>query len=287
MVEELSRLALGVEAYDALDDEVFTLRAFSPYEVGDMPAVAQAWLRSKSQNAKKPCRFCTIEAIPHKKKPTGKSTHYLPIRRPRDFPPNDFDESGLPLRSDKDWRRQAKRVDRALTAVRQKKLSMKYGILGTTILAKLPGIHFTYSFPFDLMHILINTFGNYTTFFGGPSFKGFGAGKESYIIVKSIWEGIGRDTKTANATIPAQFGRAVPNIEAERGFFTAEARLVREWTPPPAGTRVAGTCRMSGAHPHPRTKKPAGWFHPRMRVLVRRYLRVPTSTRNFSYEIMY
>lgn len=215
---------MGVQAYNALENEMFVLRAFSPYEVGDMPAVSQAWLRSKSSNSKRPCRFCWIWAIPFKGK--GNTTHYCPIHRPPEFPPSDLDPSDLPLRSDGQWRKQAHRVDRALTQKEQKRQSMKYGILGTTILAKPPGIHFTYSFPFDLMHLLINTFGNYTTFIGSPTYKDFGAGTKSYIINKKIWKEIGATTKQASATIPAQFGKAVPNIAEERFYFTAETYLV-------------------------------------------------------------
>lgn len=213
VVEELTILAMGIEVFDALDMEIFTLRVFSIYKLGDMPAVAQAWLRCKGHNGKKPCRFCNIEAVPIRN--SSSRPHYIPCRRPPCYPPPDYDPANLPLRTDKQWKSMARRVDRAVTGKQQKKLATKYGINGLTILAKLPGIHFTNSFPFDFMHILINTFDNYTTFFGSPTCKDFDDGKEEYIIDAKIWKKIGAATTKANATIPSQFGRSIPNIADE------------------------------------------------------------------------
>lgn len=224
VVEELSTLALGVFAYDAIQDELFLMRVFSPYKSGDMPAAAQAYLKSKSPGAKRACRCCYIEGI----RITGSknNVHYLPILRPRGYPPSGLDPHNLPLRTHEQWTKMARRVDRSRTNVERKRRSIKYGINGTSIFSKSPGIHFPHSFPFDFMHLLKNTMENYSIFFGSPTYKDLDSGRESYIIHPAIWKQIGKSTALANATIPAQFGRSIPNIAEERFFFTAEAYMV-------------------------------------------------------------
>lgn len=70
-----------------------------------------------------------------------------------------------------------------------------------------------------------NTLHNYVLHICGE-FKGLDAGKEDYIINDKVWKEIGALTAKANATIPAAFGRSIPDIAEDRTYFTAEAYLV-------------------------------------------------------------
>ena len=59
VVQELLKLSVGVRAYDVVEGEIFTLRAYLLTIFGDIPAVSML-LRMKGHNARLPCRLCTI-----------------------------------------------------------------------------------------------------------------------------------------------------------------------------------------------------------------------------------
>lgn len=51
-------------------------------------------------------------------------------------------------------------------------------------------------------------------------------GRPSYVLTKKAQQEIGIATVRANKTIPAAFGRRIPNIADDRTYFTAEAYVV-------------------------------------------------------------
>jgi hypothetical protein len=226
VTEELQHAAIGVRTYDAVDDEMFDLRVFSPYGCGDMPAVATVYTGGKHHNAKVPCRCCPIQGV--RMQNSNNRIHYLPIQRPPDYPPSGLAAIQLPLRTHVEYLRQAKQVDLAGTTTESDALAKQFGINRTPITARIPGVRFPWSFPFDFMHLLENMLENYTLLISGE-FKGLDAGHEDYILPKHVWDEIGVATVTGNHTIPSAFGRSIPNIAQDRTFFTAEAYLVW-WT---------------------------------------------------------
>ncbi|KAG8940966.1 hypothetical protein FRC04_004857 [Tulasnella sp. 424] len=223
--EELVQGAVGSSAYDAVDDDMFVLRYYAPYGGGDMPAVAAAYLNSKGHNAKRPCRGCDIEGVRIEGHPTNNKTHYLPIRRPRRYPPSQITSSALPLRDHQRYLQQAKEVDLAPTIQESKRLATAYGINGVPMSSNIPGVRYPDSFPTDLMHMTENQLSNLIDIFSGD-FKKLDSGSEDYILPKGVWEEIGIATVEANATIPSAFGRKIGNVAKSRTFFTAESYLV-------------------------------------------------------------
>lgn len=224
VVQDLAQAALGTPAYDAVDDEMFTLRIYGPLKCGDIPAMASAYTGGKHHGAQHPCRMCPIEGIRIGEDSTN-FQHYLPITRPLGYPPQPYTLSTLPLRTHDEYLRQAKEVDDAPTVAERKRLSQLYGINHTPITAKIPGIEFPFSFPFEFMHLFENTGSNYISLIAGD-FKNLGAGVETFVIPDREWKQIGLITAQANSTIPSSFGRRIPNVAEDRTYMTAEAHLV-------------------------------------------------------------
>jgi hypothetical protein len=91
LVEELEMLGAGINAYDGYRKQHFLLRAHPVVVTGDGPAISEAIGMKIPGNAKKPCRFCHLEAT----QDTG--GHY------RAFTPTRWlsgDPHAIPLRSD-------------------------------------------------------------------------------------------------------------------------------------------------------------------------------------------
>ncbi|KIO16102.1 hypothetical protein M407DRAFT_86385 [Tulasnella calospora MUT 4182] len=225
VVQELVKAAVGVDAYDAVGDEMFKLRIFCPWKCGDMPAAASAYTGGKHHGARHPCRICPIEGI--RINNSSNLNHYIPITCPPDYPASRFDLRNLPLRTHSQWMQQAREVDQAPTQTEQRHLSQSYGINRIAITSKIPGFTFPWSVPYDFMHLLENTIKNYINLISGE-FKELGPGVESYVIPSAIWKEIGSATAISNDTIPSAFGRRIPNVTRpeDRTYMTAEAYLV-------------------------------------------------------------
>lgn len=228
IVEELEKGAIGVQTYDALIDDLCCMHVYAPFGCGDMPAVAMAYTGGKQHNAKHSCRACPMEGVrvPHSRNPV----HYVPVERPPGYPAPvpSYDIHNPPRRKHRSYLAQASLVDNADSKRDSDRLSTLYGINGTPITVRIPGVRFPSSYPFDLMHLLENMFKNYTLHISGK-FKGFDNGVEDYILSDAAWKEIGATTAEANRTMPSTFGRKIPNIAEERTFFTAEAYIVW-WT---------------------------------------------------------
>jgi hypothetical protein len=76
LVKELKDLDRGVQAYDANTGCMFNLKAWITMVTGDGPALADVIGFKRPGNAKRPCRFCTIEA---KRAGGASKTHYVPF----------------------------------------------------------------------------------------------------------------------------------------------------------------------------------------------------------------
>ncbi|KAG8959011.1 hypothetical protein FRC00_002067 [Tulasnella sp. 408] len=145
--------------------------------------------------------------------------------RPPGYPPNPLTPQNLQTISHSEFLHHAALVDHARTVSDRNELAQLYGINTRPILSSVPGIQFPFSFPFDFMHLLENQMKNYVKLISGD-FKEFKGGREAYILPAKVWKQIGAATVAANLTIPASFGRRIPNIAEDRTYFTAEAYLV-------------------------------------------------------------
>jgi len=75
-VEEFLALVLGTRAYDALQHELFLLRAHLIVIGGDIPAISML-MRMKGHNGLSPCRMCKIKGL---RIPNSRATtHYVPL----------------------------------------------------------------------------------------------------------------------------------------------------------------------------------------------------------------
>ncbi|KAG8809635.1 hypothetical protein FRC18_004456 [Serendipita sp. 400] len=115
----------------------------------------------------------------------------------------------------------------ALTSTESTRLSILYGINGTSIYSQLSSIRFPNSFPVDFMHLLENIMEALVLLWTG-NFKGLDEGIHEYTIEKTVWEAIGKATEAASSHLPAAFGRRLPDISQDRTYYTAEAWLI--WT---------------------------------------------------------
>ena len=106
--QELLLLAVGVEAWDVVHKEKFTLRAFLVTVFGDIPALSML-LRVKGHNARSPCRLCTIKGV--RIPMSTQTTYYIPLSRKNlILSQHDIDPTHLPLRSHESFMAQAKEV---------------------------------------------------------------------------------------------------------------------------------------------------------------------------------
>lgn len=226
-VEEMHVAAVGVESFDAHMDKMFPLRIYTPTGGGDMPAMCCCFCGSKIPGAKHPCRGCPIEGV--RIIGTSNIQHYIPLsRRPARYPSSAYSVADPPpVRTHREWMTQARLIDVAPTVGESDALSTHFGITRTALFTRLPGVCMPWSVPFDLMHLASNMARTYIELFGG-TYKGMDAGREDYIIRPKIWEAIGVDTVKANATIPSQFRRPMPDPSYQLSYFTSEALIV--WT---------------------------------------------------------
>ena len=245
LVDELLQLTIGVTAFDALTKTVFLLRAFLLVVFGDMPAIAMI-MRMKGHNAKRPCRFCKIEAIRN----DVSKTLYVPLDR-TGFPsasPRKYNPSALPLRSHKELMQEAKEVQNAMSAAASERLASEYGVKGIPLLSALSSLSFPKSFPYDFMHLIWeNLIPNLILLWTG-NFKNLNHSDESYVITKTVWEAIGEATAATGKTIPAAFGAQLPNIALEKAHLTAEMRSI--WTIHLAPTLLRGRFQSERYYKH-------------------------------------
>jgi hypothetical protein len=223
-IEEVLELMKGVQGYDALAKVYFKLRAFLLFVFGDIPAVSMV-MQIKGHNGFCPCRMCSITGLRIPDSPN--TTYYVPHNRHR-YPHasasaiKEFDPTRLPLRTHDEFKKQALDVQRTVVGTAREKLAKMYGIKGFSILFHLDSISFPTSFPYDLMHLILeNLFPNLVLFWTG-NFKGMDEGNGSYTLADGIWAAVGRATAETKRTVPSAYGPALPDLSADGVRITAD-----------------------------------------------------------------
>ena len=107
-VQELLKLAVGVQAYDVIDEEIFILHVYLITVFGNIPAVSML-LQMKGQNGRLPCCLCMIQGIHI---PNSQiTTHYLPLCwKNLQAVRADYDLTYLPMRTHEKFMEQACKV---------------------------------------------------------------------------------------------------------------------------------------------------------------------------------
>lgn len=226
LVAELSLLASGVLAYDALEAVNFMLRVYIILGGGDIPAMSLI-LRMKGHNALCPCRMCRILGIliPD----SSVKVYYIPLDRSQHPSVHTnpsaiakYDPRNLPLRTHAEFLHQAHEVQSSSTKAAEERLAKSYGIKGVPVLSYLDSLSFPLSFPFDFMHLFWeNTLPNLVMLWTG-SFKGLDEGTENYCIDSTTWDAIGKAVAASGATIPSAFGPRLPDFAKDRHWYTAD-----------------------------------------------------------------
>jgi hypothetical protein len=227
-IQEALRLEAGVAAWDAVDDEVFTLRAFLLYIFGDMPAMSMI-MRMLGTNAIFPCRACHIRGV---RVPGAKgTTHYVPLDRSRHpavrADPTlvaSYDPLDLPMRTHMEFMSQAEHVEAAPYAAEHTRRAKACGIKGVPIISRLSSVSFPDSFPLDFMHLIWeNVVKLLLELWTSKDSEG-----EGYHLKPKVWEAIWKGSKDANKTMPSAYGPSMPNSTAESISWTADIRSF--WT---------------------------------------------------------
>ena len=218
-VQELLKLSVGVRAYDVVEEEVFTLRAYLLTIFGDIPAVSML-LRMKGHNGRSPCRLCTIQGV--RIPDSRSSTYYVPLcRKNLRVDQVDYDPTNLPLRTHEQFMAQARNIQAAETNSQSERLATEYGINGIPLLSVLDSLSLPLSTGYEFMHLIFkNLIPNLALLWSG-NFKGLDT-NQPFVFSKTIWEAIGETTAASHSTIPSSYGAPVPNIEADRSTFSAE-----------------------------------------------------------------
>ena len=219
---ELDKLAEGVETYDASEDELFILRAFLVYVLGDIPWVTKA-MCIKGTNAKCPCRMCYIHGIRDASKKHG-GVYYIPLTVPRSLRESNqalsYDVSNLPLRQSHEFVSGWAHICSGRTKGEQEKRKMALGLSGLSIFTTISSIDMVHSFPYEGMHLFFeNIFDNFIKLWKG-TFKGIPAAP--WVMEEAVWERIGMETERAVRTIPASFVGKIPNIHIDYNLYKAE-----------------------------------------------------------------
>lgn len=218
-VQELLKLAVGVKAYDVIEDEIFTLRAYLLTVFGDIPAVSML-LRMKGHNARLPCRLCTIQGV---RIPNSRTTtYYVPLcRKNLQVNQTDYDPTNLPPRTHKQFMAQAHEVQSAETNAQSERSATEYGINGVPLLSTLDSLSLPLSTGYEFMHLVFeNLIPNLTLLWSG-NFKDLNK-DQPFVLDKTVWEAIGATTAASRSTMPSCYGAPVPNIATDRSTFSAE-----------------------------------------------------------------
>ena len=218
--QELLLLAVGVEAWDAVREEIFTLCAFLVTVFGDIPALPML-LCVKGHNARSPCRLCTIEGVCIPKSP--QTTYYVLVSRKNIIPSQpDVDPANLPLQSHESFIAQAKEVQSAESNAEADRLAFKYGINGVPLLSVLNSLSLPLSTGYEFMHLVFeNLLPNLALLWSG-NFKTLNQ-DQPFVLDQHVWEDVGALAAASKSTLPSCYGAAVPNIATNRSSFSAEA----------------------------------------------------------------
>ncbi|KAF9231532.1 hypothetical protein BU15DRAFT_55998 [Melanogaster broomeanus] len=218
------KLAKGIVTYDSLDHEMFPLRAYKIFELGDIIAVEKL-LDIRGHNAYCPCRSCLISGA--RNISGGGTNYYAPLIPPVGSSLPRFDPMLLPMRTHEHFEETLEQIRNASTTKACNQIGKSTGLRIENV--DIPqrhhvgSINLAKSFPWEWMHLfaenIIPTLVKHWT----GKFKHLDTGKEDYKIADHIWEDVGRETAEALKTIPSAFVRALGNIAEDHSYFTAES----------------------------------------------------------------
>jgi len=229
LYKELKHLEEGrVKAYDVLNNEEFTLKAYVFLITGDTPGVSKL-MKLSGHNAKRPCRACKIQGTPHITRVTIKrgnrsgternmTQYYYPFSVEVDDDWEDFCSTvrTMVLRDGQGYKEDGQRSQR------NPELAKETGVKGTGLLSELQSIIFPESIPFDVMHLIHLSFvrdlmnlisGNY---FGESSRH---LNQKTALMSAKEWEALGVDMAKIRA--PMTLGRKPENIQKYIKSFKA------------------------------------------------------------------
>lgn len=158
LVEELLKLAAGVQAFDSLQAKLFVLRAYLIIVAGDIPAISMV-MQIKGHNGYSPCQTCNITGV---QVPQAKSmVHYVPLNQSShpeicasSTAVKKFDPLQLFCCTHEEMMQQAQQVQLAPTTAEAETLAKEYGIKGIPVLSFVSSLSFLKSFPYDFMHLI-------------------------------------------------------------------------------------------------------------------------------------
>jgi hypothetical protein len=216
-VEEMKQLDSGIEAFDAYTKCAFTLRAWTIIVTGDGPAISDAIGFKRPGNAFRPCRFCLIKGQMEQMEQTDlkrSKTYYVPH--------TDYNFDSPPLRCG-DLREVIDLVVTADSPIASK----DSGINRASILTELRSLHFSRSFPIDIMHcILLNITETLFTLWNRTKLSSVqntqSTGGDCYLSKDSI-DAISKSLANARSDIPAGLCRAPRRIDNHyKGYKATE-----------------------------------------------------------------
>ncbi|CAJ0878897.1 1319_t:CDS:2 [Entrophospora sp. SA101] len=189
-IEEMKILQDGIECYDALNDELFQLKAHILAWTGDIPAILQE----------------------------GK---LLTSNRHIYYPLQNHSTSNLPLRGHEEILKNIDEINGCGSNNLKESLIKKYGVKEKSILFELKSIRFPRSFPLDIMHLFFENMAQ--KFWSGNFYKNVDL-DENYLIGKKDWKEIGTILHNNKYNMPSN-GRIPRDIYKHSAGYKAE-----EWS---------------------------------------------------------
>ncbi|KAF8593918.1 hypothetical protein BDV93DRAFT_460027, partial [Ceratobasidium sp. AG-I] len=157
-----------------------------------------------------------------------------------------YDPLNLPRQTHTNHIQQALAVEAAKNDTDEKARSRDTGINGLLPLAWLASLEFPTSFPHNFMHIMFeNVLPNLLDLWTcAGRWKTFGTSNKDYLLYPDVWSAIGVACTQSGDTIPAAFGRHVPNLKDKRYEITSESMLLF--------ATLLGPALLRGRFRHPR-----------------------------------
>ena len=203
LLEELQQLVKGVPAFDASEQEEFTLKGYLCIVSGDTPAIAKLMCMS-GHNSVSPCRFCKIRGV------------YSSRNRHQYYPHTDVGTKVSQLR----MRINMKRDYIVVNGSGSRAIRKKSGINGLPILLGLEGkgLSFPDSFGQDAMHLVSNVTSLMFSHWSGKLDS-----KARYVIPDKVWAEIGEEQVQCRRTLPSVICRTPRSIAvSHKSYKTKE-----------------------------------------------------------------
>ncbi|GAA5976237.1 hypothetical protein JCM11641_001090 [Rhodosporidiobolus odoratus] len=162
------------------------------------------------------CRDCEMPGLKG-----DASTYYHPLSSPAGSHRASYDPRALPLRTHREWLKQATEVKTAPNPEFET-LSTKYGINSVPAVSRIPGVDMVRSFNMELMHLVLENIvkGLVQLWQGRGKYKEMPHGP--WYVRPALWTTIDQEVLDAGSRIPTTFGKRMPAPSAGFGSMTAE-----------------------------------------------------------------